>query len=116
MHRIAVALLGALLVACASAQPQEGASDLPQADDAPAAATAESAESAMQLSLLGQYGEEQVKTLSADVASLEEAKNHAFTPPPKAWIESRVAALTDLLEQRTGRSASAFRRLASPSR
>ena len=58
--------------------------------------------------------EEQVKTLSADVASLEEAKDHAFTPPPKAWIESRVAALTDLLEQPTERSALAFRRLAGP--
>jgi len=46
-----------------------------------------------------------VKTLSADVASLEEAKDHAFTPPPKAWIESRVAALTDLRDQRTERSA-----------
>ena len=58
--------------------------------------------------------EELVKTLSDDVASLEEAKDHAFTPPPKAWIESRVPALTDLLEQRTERSALAFRRLAGP--
>ena len=48
------------------------------------------------------------------VASLEEAKDHAFTPPPKAWIESRVTELTDLLEQRTERSALAFRRLAGP--
>ena len=31
-----------------------------------------------------------------------------------AWIESRVAALTGLVEQRTERSALAFRRLAGP--
>ena len=55
--------------------------------------------------------EEQVKTLSADVASMEAAKDHAFTPPPRAWIADRVAKLNDGLAQRTEKSAPALRRL-----
>ena len=55
--------------------------------------------------------EAQVKTLSADVASMEAAKDHAFTPPPRAWIADRVAKLNDVLAQRTEKSALALRRL-----
>jgi len=59
---------------------------------------------------LGQ-AEEQVKKLSADVTSMESAKDHAFTPPPRAWIEDRITKLNDLLAKRTEKSALAFRRL-----
>lgn len=56
--------------------------------------------------------EEQVTTLSVDVASMEAAKDHAFTPPPRAWISERLRKLDDLLGKRTERSALALRRLA----
>jgi hypothetical protein len=52
-----------------------------------------------------------VKTLTADVASLETAKDHAFTPPPQAWIAGRVAKLNEVLTERTEKSALALRRL-----
>ena len=58
--------------------------------------------------------EEQVKTLTADVTSMESAKEHVFTPPPKAWIADRVRKLNDLLVQRTEQSALALRRLTGP--
>ena len=59
---------------------------------------------------LGQ-AEEKVKALTVDVASMESAKDHAFTPPPRAWIEGRVKNLNELLAARTERSALALRRL-----
>jgi DNA invertase Pin-like site-specific DNA recombinase len=34
--------------------------------------------------------EEQTKTLRADIANLESAKDDLFTPPPRAWIVDRV--------------------------
>ncbi|MBE7482372.1 MAG: hypothetical protein HS104_20625 [Polyangiaceae bacterium] len=37
--------------------------------------------------------EEQVKTLSADIASMQTASEHVFTPPPKAWIADRIRKL-----------------------
>ena len=52
-----------------------------------------------------------MKTLSTDVRSMEAAKDHAFTPPPRAWIASRVTSLNDLLTKRTEKSALALRRL-----
>ncbi len=55
--------------------------------------------------------EEQVKTLRADVASLESSKDDLFTPPPRAWIESQITELNQLLAQRTEASALALRRL-----
>jgi hypothetical protein len=55
--------------------------------------------------------EAQVKTLTADVASMTSAADHAFTPPPKAWIADRVKHLNDLLATRTEQSALALRRL-----
>lgn len=58
--------------------------------------------------------EEQVKRLSADVTSMESAKDHAFTPPPRAWIEDRITKLNALLEKRTETSALALRRLTGP--
>lgn len=58
--------------------------------------------------------EEQVKTLTADVASMESAKEHVFTPPPKAWIADRIRKLNDLLGERTESSALALRRLTGP--
>jgi hypothetical protein len=58
--------------------------------------------------------EEQVKTLSADVASMESAKDQAFTPPPRAWIADRVAKLNELLAKRTEKSSLALRRLTDP--
>lgn len=59
---------------------------------------------------LGQ-AEGQVKVLSADVASMEAAKEHAFTPPPKAWIADRLTKLNDVLAKRTEQSALSVRRL-----
>ena len=58
--------------------------------------------------------EKQVKTLSADVASMEAAKDDAFTPPPRAWIAERVKKLNALLAERTKKSALALRRLTGP--
>lgn len=58
--------------------------------------------------------EKQVKQLSADVASMESAKDHAFTPPPAAWIAERLKKLNQLLAQRTEKSALALRRLTGP--
>jgi site-specific DNA recombinase len=55
--------------------------------------------------------EEQVKSLSADVQSMEAAKDHAFTPPPRAWITARIGRLNHLLATRTEKSALALRRL-----
>lgn len=62
---------------------------------------------------LGQ-AEEQVKALAADVASMEAAKDHKFTPPPKAWIVDRIAKLHEVLGKRTEQSALALRRLTGP--
>jgi hypothetical protein len=55
--------------------------------------------------------EEQVKSLSADIQSMEAAKDHAFTPPPRAWITARIGKLNHLLATRTDKSALALRRL-----
>jgi DNA invertase Pin-like site-specific DNA recombinase len=55
--------------------------------------------------------EEQVKSLSADIQSMEAAKDHAFTPPPRAWIHDRIGKLNHLLATRTEKSALALRRL-----
>jgi hypothetical protein len=52
-----------------------------------------------------------VKSLSADVQSMEAAKDHAFTPPPRAWIHDRIGKLNQLLATRTEKSALALRRL-----
>jgi DNA invertase Pin-like site-specific DNA recombinase len=52
---------------------------------------------------LGQ-AEEQVKTLKADVASMASAADHAFTPPPRAWIADRVKHLNDLASECGARS------------
>jgi hypothetical protein len=54
---------------------------------------------------LGQAGE-QVTTLSADVASIESAKDHLFKPRPRAWIADRIAKLNDVLVKRSEKSAS----------
>ena len=59
---------------------------------------------------LGQ-AEAAVKRLSTDVTSMESAKDHAFTPPPRAWIEHRITGLNELLAKRTEKSALALRRL-----
>jgi hypothetical protein len=48
---------------------------------------------------LGQ-AEEQVKALTVDMTSMESAKDHGFTPPPRAWIEGRVKNLNELLAAR----------------
>jgi site-specific DNA recombinase len=58
--------------------------------------------------------EEQVKSLRADVASLESSKTDLFTPPPRAWIETQIKELNKLLSQRTEASALALRRLTGP--
>jgi hypothetical protein len=58
--------------------------------------------------------EEQVKSLTADVASMESAKGHVFTPPPRAWLFDRIQKLNELLSQRTEQSALALRRLNGP--
>ena len=42
------------------------------------------------------------------------AQDHAFTPPPEAWIANRVRELNQLLVQRTEASALALRRLTGP--
>ena len=55
--------------------------------------------------------EDQVRTLSADVRSLEAAKDTAFAPPPRAWIADRLTKLHDMLAKRTEKSALAFRAL-----
>ena len=55
--------------------------------------------------------EEQVKTLKSDVASMAMASEHAFTPPPRAWIAERLKNLNELLAARTEKSALALRRL-----
>ena len=57
------------------------------------------------------HAEEQVKTLTADVACMAAAKDHAFTPPPRAWIADRIERLNELLAARTEKSALALRRL-----
>jgi hypothetical protein len=46
--------------------------------------------------------EEQVKTLRADVASLESSKDDLFTPPPRTWVADRVKKLKRLLERMHG--------------
>jgi hypothetical protein len=38
-----------------------------------------------------------VKSRSADIQSMEAAKDHAFTPPPRAWITNRIGELNHLL-------------------
>ena len=58
--------------------------------------------------------EEQVKTLTADIASMETASEQVFTPPPKAWIADRIRKLNELLGERTEGSALALRRLTGP--
>jgi hypothetical protein len=58
--------------------------------------------------------EEQVKSLSADIQSMEAAKDHAFTPPPRAWITARIGKLNHLLATRSEKSALALRRLTGP--
>ena len=58
--------------------------------------------------------EEQVKTLTADVASMAAAKDHLFSPPPRAWIADRIERLNELLAARTEKSALALRRLTGP--
>lgn len=58
--------------------------------------------------------EEQVKTLTADIASMQTASEHVFIPPPKAWIADRIRKLNDLLGERTESSALALRRLTGP--
>lgn len=58
--------------------------------------------------------EDQVKTLSADVAAMEGAKDHAFTPPPRAWIADRLRKLNELLATRTDKAALALRDLTGP--
>ena len=52
-----------------------------------------------------------MKTLYADVRSMESAKDRAFTLPPRAWIASCLAKLNALLAKRTEQSALALRRL-----
>ena len=58
-----------------------------------------------------QQAEDQTKSLNADVASLESAKDHAFTPPPREWVSHRLGQLHDLLGKKTEKSAIALRRL-----
>ncbi len=55
--------------------------------------------------------ESQVKSLSADVLSMESAKDQTFTPPTRSWITDRVRQLDDVLAKRTEQSALALRRL-----
>ena len=55
-----------------------------------------------------------MKALSADVSSMEAAKDHVFTSPPRAWIADRITRLNDLLAKRTEQSALALRRLTGP--
>jgi hypothetical protein len=55
--------------------------------------------------------EDQVKSLSADVRSLDSARDTAFTPPPRAWIADRLGQLSELLAKRTEKSALALRAL-----
>jgi hypothetical protein len=50
-----------------------------------------------------------VKSLATDVASMEAAQDHAFTPPPEAWIADRIRRPNQLLVQRTEASALALR-------
>jgi hypothetical protein len=52
--------------------------------------------------------EEQVKALSADVVSMAAARDHAFTPPPRAWIADRIGRLNELLAARTESRRSRF--------
>ena len=42
------------------------------------------------------------------------ASEHAFTPPPRAWIAERLRNLNELLAARTEKSALALRRLTGP--
>jgi hypothetical protein len=42
---------------------------------------------------------------------MEAAKDHAFTPPPRAWITDRIGKLNYLLATRAEKSALALRRL-----
>jgi hypothetical protein len=55
--------------------------------------------------------EDQLKSLSADIQSMEAAKDHAFTPPLRACIHARIGKLNHLLATRTEKSALALRRL-----
>jgi hypothetical protein len=52
--------------------------------------------------------EAQVKTLTSDVASMESAKGHAFTPPPRAWIVNRIQKLNELLSNERSSQRSHF--------
>jgi hypothetical protein len=61
-----------------------------------------------------EQAEERAKSLKADVASMESAKDHAFTPPPRAWVEHRISNLNELLSTRTEASALALRRVTGP--
>ena len=58
--------------------------------------------------------EKQVKALTFDVNAMAAAKDHVFTPPPRAWITERIAKLNELLAKRTEASALALRRLTGP--
>jgi hypothetical protein len=58
--------------------------------------------------------EAEVKSLQADVASMESAQDYAFRPPPRAWIVDRVRNLNQLLAKRTEASALALRTLTGP--
>jgi hypothetical protein len=55
-----------------------------------------------------------VKELTADVASMESAKGHTFTLPPRVWLVGRIAKLHELLAHRTEQSALALGRLTGP--
>ena len=42
-----------------------------------------------------------MKSLTAEIQSMEAAKDHAFNPPPRAWTTARIGKLNHLLATRT---------------
>lgn len=60
--------------------------------------------------------EREAESLRREVAGLEANQDSVFEPPPRIWIEERVATLQSILEGRTGKSALLLRQIFGPIR
>ena len=59
--------------------------------------------------------EKDAEALRREIAGLE-ASQSVFEPPPRIWVEERIATLQTLLEGRTGKSALLLREIFGPIR
>ena len=52
--------------------------------------------------------------MKIEIAGLEASQRTVFEPPPRIWIEERLATLQSVLEGRTGKSALLLREIFGP--